>query len=49
MSYADKHRHQAECSEHSCPVPASKIMLIQGTPYWLCGEHYEERQRGKTA
>ena len=38
--YADKRRHHPLCAERQCSIPATKLMLIQSKPAWLCDFHY---------
>lgn len=40
--YAEKRQHTVECTDRSCEDPATKLLGIQGRPYWLCDQHYEE-------
>jgi len=47
--YSQKRHREVPCSESNCDISAEKILLIQGSPYWLCGLHYEQRKRGLTA
>jgi hypothetical protein len=45
--YAERHQHAADCSY--CDKAAVKLALIDGTPYWLCPEHFEQHERKMSA
>jgi hypothetical protein len=47
--YADKHRHQAECTHPTCEDPGTKLIMIAGKPYWVCERHADNFEARRTA
>ena len=47
--YSMKHSHPVDCSERTCEEPASRLALIDSTPYWFCQDHFEQHQHELSA